>query len=110
MKEIETIESRIVYENKWMKVREDKVRRPSGAEGIYGVVDKADFVAIIPIEQNYIHLVEQYRYPVSGRYWEIPQGSWEERPEVNSSTVAIGELREETGLVAGKMEHIGHIY
>jgi len=89
---------------------EDKVRRASGAKGIYGVVDKPDFVAIIPIQQGFIHLVEQYRYPVEGRYWEIPQGSWEENPEADNSTVAAGELKEETGLVSGKMEYIGHIF
>jgi len=103
VKEIETIDTRVAYENKWMTVREDKVRRASGAEGIYGVVDKPDFVAIIPIHQSHIHLVEQYRYPVEGRYWEIPQGSWEENPKADKSIVAAGELKEETGLVAGKI-------
>ena len=49
MKEIETLESRVVYQNKWMSVREDKIRRASGVEGIFGVVDKADFVVILPI-------------------------------------------------------------
>ncbi|MGJ8676930.1 MAG: NUDIX domain-containing protein [Akkermansiaceae bacterium] len=110
MKEFETINSRVAYKNKWMTVREDKVLRPSGAEGIYGVVDKPDFVAIIPIHQGCIHLVEQYRYPVEGRYWEIPQGSWEESPESDNSIVAAGELEEETGLKAGKMKYIGHIF
>lgn len=43
MKEIETLESQVVYQNKWMSVREDKIRRASGTEGIFGVVDKADF-------------------------------------------------------------------
>jgi len=110
VKEIEKISSRVTYQNNWMTVREDKVRRASGAEGIYGVVDKPDFVAIIPVQNNFIHLVEQYRYPVEGRYWEIPQGSWEENPEADNSIVAAGELKEETGLVAGKMEYIGHIF
>ena len=110
MKEIETIGTRVAYENKWMTVREDKVRRVSGAEGIYGVVDKPDFVAIIPIHKGHIHLVEQYRYPVEGRYWEIPQGSWEGNPKADNSIVAAGELKEETGLVAGTMEYVGHIF
>lgn len=110
VKEIETISSRVAYKNNWMTVREDKVLRPSGAEGIYGVVDKPDFVAILPIQSNYIHLVEQYRYPVEGRYWEIPQGSWEENPDADNSIVAAGELKEETGLLAGRMEYIGHIF
>ncbi|MEM7257212.1 MAG: NUDIX hydrolase [Pseudomonadota bacterium] len=110
MKEIETLDSRVVYQNKWMTVREDKIRRASGADGIYGVVDKPDFVAILPIDNGFIHLVQQYRYPVGGRYWELPQGSWEENPTADNYTVAKAELREETGLIAGQISHIGHIY
>lgn len=110
MKEIKTIESRVVYENKWMRVREDRIRRPSGAEGIYGVVDKPDFVAILPIDNYKIHLVEQYRYPVERRFWEIPQGSWEDDPKADSRTVAAGELQEETGLISGTIVYIGHLF
>lgn len=108
--EIETLKSTVVYENKWMTVHEDKVRRPSGAEGIYGVVKKADFVVILPIQDGYIHLVEQYRYPVKKRYWELPQGSWEEKTDVDHKELAAGELREETGLVSKQMDYLGHQY
>ena len=110
MDEIETLSSSVVYQNRWMTVREDQIRRPSGAQGIYGVVDKPDFVAIVPIDDNLIHLVQQYRYPVQQRYWEIPQGSWESEPEVDHAEVAAGELREETGLTSNKLQYVGHIY
>ena len=110
MKEIETLESKVVYQNKWMSVREDIIRRASGAEGIFGVVDKADFVVILPIQDGYIHLVEQYRYPVEQRFWELPQGSWEGNPEADHALLAAGELKEETGLVANNMQYLGHQY
>ena len=110
MKEIETLESRVVYENNWMKVREDKIRRSSGAAGLYGVVDKPDFVAIVPIHGGCIHLVEQYRYPVEQRYWEIPQGYWETKPDADPAKVAAGELREETGLIAKSLHYVGHVF
>jgi len=110
MNEIKTISSKTVYENKWMRVREDKIQRPSGAEGIFGVVEKPDFVVIIPITDGYIHLVEQYRYPVQARYWELPQGSWEDNPDADPAIIAAGELREETGLIAGQMHYVGHQY
>ena len=110
MNEIEILDSRVVYQNKWMKVREDRIQRANGIEGIYGVVDKMDFVAIVPIEKNRITLVEQYRYPVGARYWEIPQGSWEEDPSADFATVAAGELREETGLIASRTQYIGHVF
>lgn len=76
--DIERICSRVVYENRWMRVREDAVRRRDGSDGIYGVVEKPDFVVIVPMEEDgRLHLVQQFRYPVGGRYWEFPQGSWE---------------------------------
>ena len=36
--EIVTVSSRIAYENKWLRLREDIVRRPDGSDGLYGVV------------------------------------------------------------------------
>ncbi len=106
MADIETISSRVVYHNKWMSVREDKIRRASGAEGIYGVVDKPDFAVILPIDGDRIHLVQQYRYTFKKRCWELPQGAWEAQPDIEPEQLALAELREETGLVAGRMIHV----
>lgn len=102
--------SRIVYANRWMTVREDDIRRQDGSNGIFGVVEKSDFALIIPRADDYFVLVEQYRYPVDGRFWEFPQGSWEEQPDMPPEALARAELEEETGYVAGKMEHIGHLF
>ena len=38
--EIETLASTVVYENKWMRLKEDKIRRSSGHQGVYSVVEK----------------------------------------------------------------------
>lgn len=108
--EIETRATRIVYENRWMRVREDAVRQQDGSSGIYGVVEKADFAIIAPIENGVIHLVEQYRYPVKRRYWELPQGSWEQAPNTDPLELARAELREETGLTAETMMHVGYLF
>ena len=105
-----TTATRIVYENRWMRVREDAIVRQDGSPGIYGVVEKADFAIIAPIDNGTIHLVEQYRYPVQGRYWELPQGSWEDAPGADPLELARAELREETGLTAQTMVHVGHLF
>ena len=110
MKEIETLESKIVYRNHWMSVREDKIKRQSGTSGIFGVVEKPDFAAILAIEDEYIYLVEQYRYAVEERYWEIPQGAWENKPDSDPLKLAAGELKEETGLKASRIQHVGFQY
>ncbi len=109
--DITTTGTRVVYENRWMRVREDTIRRRDGSEGIYGVVEKPDFVVIAPGEADgQLHLVQQFRYAVGGRFWELPQGSWEGAPGIDPIEVARGELREETGLDAAEMLGAGHLF
>jgi ADP-ribose pyrophosphatase len=108
--DVTTVRSRIVYENKWMKIREDQIRRRDGSLGIYGVVDKPDFVIIVPVQNGIVHLVQQYRYPIGRRQWEFPQGSWEAEPHADPLALARGELEEETGLLAGDIREAGHLY
>ncbi|MDW5314036.1 NUDIX hydrolase [Rhizobium sp. PL01] len=108
--EIMTLSSTAVYQNRWMKVREDIVERQDGSQGVYGVVEKNDFSLIVPIDAaGTVYLVEQFRYPVGKRFWELPQGSWEEQEGVDPLELAHGELQEETGLVADDMTYVGQL-
>ena len=102
--------SRVVYENRWMKVREDEIERRDGSRGIFGVVEKQDFVLVIPSDDTGLYLVQQYRYPVGGRFWEFPQGAWEQAPDADPADVARGELLEETGLVPKTLDYLGHLF
>ena len=108
--EIERLDGRVVYRNRWMTVREDRIRRGDGGEGIYGVVEKLDYALIVPLDGSRLHLVEQYRYAVGARHWEFPQGSWENAPEADMADVAAGELAEETGLRAGTLQRVGRVF
>ncbi len=110
--EIELVATRstVVYANRWMTVTEDQTVRPDGSAGVYGVVHKPDFVLVVPYENAGFHLVEQYRYVVKRRYWEFPQGSWEEHPGADPVRLARGELAEETGLTAAMLTPIGWLY
>ncbi|MGO8789117.1 MAG: hypothetical protein ACLQVL_17275 [Terriglobia bacterium] len=42
--------SREVCRNPWLRLREDRVERSHGVQGIYGVVDKHDCAVILPIQ------------------------------------------------------------
>ena len=53
-----------------------------------------------PWQDGCVTLVEQYRYPIRRRLWELPMGTCE--PGVSAAATAATELREETGLVAGQ--------
>lgn len=105
-----TLSSRIAYQNRWTRVREDEIVHPDGSPGLYGVVERADFVVVVPFRNGAVTLVEQFRYPIGARVWEFPMGMWEDRPDSDPATVAAGELREETGLVAAAMQHAGSIF
>ena len=107
---ITTLSSRTVYSNKWLSLREDKIKRQSGREGLYTVVEKPDFAIIIPVQDGMVTMVEQYRYPIGERQLEFPQGAWEENPDAPAEVLAAGELKEETGLVAGSMIHVAFQY
>jgi 8-oxo-dGDP phosphatase len=106
---VETLSSRQVYANDWMTVREDAVRRNDGSDGIYGVVDKPTAAVIIPRDGDRLHLVEQFRYPVGQRRWEFPMGTAPDRAELDPAELAVRELQEETGLVAGRMQLLGDL-
>jgi ADP-ribose pyrophosphatase len=105
-----TTSSRIAYENPWLRIREDQIIRPDGAPGLYGVVERADFVVIVPWQDGHLTMVEQFRYPVRARMLEFPCGVWEQAPGRDPALMAAAELREETGLLAGHMIHAGEIF
>jgi len=70
----QTLSSRQVYDNAWITVREDSVIRPDGERGIYGVVHfKHIAIGILAIEDDFIYLVGQFRYPLGQYSWEIPE-------------------------------------
>lgn len=109
---MQTLSSREVYRNPWMSVREDEVALPDGSRGLYGVVSRSDFALVIPREPDgSVWLVEQYRYAIGRRAWEFPQGTWAPGAKQGTTAeLAAAELREETGLRADELRHLGHLY
>jgi 8-oxo-dGTP pyrophosphatase MutT (NUDIX family) len=107
---IQQMSTREVYRSPWLSVREDVVRFASGAVGSYSVVDKRDFVLVLPYADGGFWLVEQYRYPVGRREWEFPQGGWAPGQDGTQQALAAAELREETGMIAESLVHLGRLH
>jgi 8-oxo-dGTP pyrophosphatase MutT (NUDIX family) len=100
-----TLASTPVYDNPWIRVSEFDVVNPSGRRGIYGVVHfKHRAIGAIPYESGEVWLVGQYRYPLRRYSWEIPEGGGKLRDSPLSA--AMRELKEETGLSAGRWDEI----
>ncbi len=101
-----TVSSRIVYENPWMRVREDQVIRPDGKPGIYGVLDTRIATGVVALTaQNEVYLVGQYRYTTDSYSWEIIEGGTDGGE--SALEAAKRELKEEAGLTASKWEELG---
>ena len=105
-----TLDSRVVYENPWITVRDDRVINPGGGENQYGHVHfKNRAVAIVPLDDDgFTWLVGQDRYTVGKFSWEIPMGG---APLAEDPLdAARRELKEETGLSAKRWTHLINLH
>lgn len=110
MTDIRRRATREVYRNRWLRLREDEIEYPDGTTGSYAVVEKQDFVVVLPWADGGFWLVEQYRYAVGARQWEFPQGGWSEGHSGTAVELASAELAEETGLRAERFRHLGRLF
>lgn len=101
-----TVATKCVYENPWIRVREDQVIRPDGKPGIYGVIEAKVAVGVMAVTADWeLYLVGQYRYPTKCYSWEIIEGG----AEHGEDPLLAGqrELREEAGILAFQWEMLG---
>jgi ADP-ribose pyrophosphatase len=101
----QTRSTRPVYENRWIRVREDVALLPDGSTTIYGVVECAECVGVLPfVEPDTVLLVGQHRYVAQDFYWEMPTGG--QHPGESPIEAAQRELGEEAGYEAGSLVKI----
>jgi len=85
-------------------VQLDKVRLINGhtSERLYFNHNGAS--AVLPVEGEFIYLVQQYRYPVGKTTWELPAGKREKGQTYLAC--ARAELKQETGMRAKTMKEV----
>ncbi len=99
-------DTKVVYQNPWIKVREDKVIRPDGKDGIFGVVEQKSGVSVIPLDaEGNVYLTQEYHYAVERITIEAISGGIDEGEDALQA--AQRELKEETGFVAKKWTYLG---
>ena len=103
--------SEVVYENRWIRVREDRLERADGSPGLYSVVEKRPAAVVLPLhDDETVTLVEQWRHPIGRWSWELPQGALDGEAETEPELIARTELAEETGLRAADLRHLSRLY
>ncbi len=105
-----TLSGKLIYENQWIRLDEYDVINPTGGQGIYGKVSFKNLaVGVLPIDEEMnTWLVGQTRYTLGEYSWEIPMGAVP-TPE-GYEQGALRELKEETGLIANKLEFLCKIH
>lgn len=98
----------VKYKNPWIEVREDKVIRPDGKDGICGVVTMKSGVTVLPYDsEGNVYLAEGYHYATERVAVEVPGGGIDGGESVLEA--AKRELQEEMGLVAAQWTDLGFI-
>jgi len=104
-----TTASRYVYRGRILNLRVDTVRLPDGHTTEREIVEHRGAVGIVPLDgAGNVTLVRQYRKPIERAILEIPAGTLD--PGEDPATCLHRELREETGLSAGKVQHLATYY
>lgn len=99
---------RDIYRGRIVHLTVEDVTLPNGHQTPLEIVRHPGAAAIATFDANGdVTLLRQYRHAAGGWLWEVPAGKLDpgEAPE----TCAARELREEAGLIAGHLEHLGSI-
>jgi ADP-ribose pyrophosphatase len=105
-----TLTSRPIYENPWLRLREDYAELPDGRSTVYGVVTLGHCVGVLPfVDDDHVLMIRQYRYVQrENDRWEMPTGGV--KPGETPEQAAQRELQEEIGYAAGRLDWVSTYY
>lgn len=99
-------DTKIIYQNPWIKIREDRVIRPDKKPGIFGVIEQRGGVSVIPMDYaGNVYLTKEYHYAIGRIDIEAISGGMDNGE--NALQAAKRELKEEAGLMAKKWTYLG---
>ncbi len=104
------LSSQDIFRGRILHVQRDTVRLPNGNEAVREVIRHVGAVCVVPLTGDGRVIVErQFRYPMDEVITEIPAGKLDS-PDEDPLAAAQRELREETGVTAGKWTCLGRFY
>ena len=104
------LSSQPIFDGDVLHIFKDTIRLPNGKQATREYTVHHGAVCILPLLENGDVLLEhQFRYPMGEVITEIPAGKLDS-PEEDPLAAARRELREETGVSAGKWTFLGRFY
>lgn len=105
----ELIKSEMILEGRAFKIRRDYLRTPNGRETRLEIIEHGGSVVLIPIDNDgNVLFVRQYRHAAGNDLLELPAGTRD--GDEPFEECAAREIREETGMEAGKLQKVGEFY
>ncbi len=100
-----TLDSVLVYDGDFLKVRKDRARLPDGQIHSREYIVHPGAVAVLAeLPNGKLVMERQFRYAAQREFIEIPAGKID--PHEDILITAQRELLEETGYVAGEWQHL----
>ena len=105
----QVLDSELILERKWLRVRQERVRTAGGVViDEFHVIEASPWAAVICVtEEQELVLVQQYRHGHGGPSLELPAGVIE--PGEDALSAAQRELGEETGYEAPVWQNLWQI-
>ena len=101
--------SETLLQGRVFKIRRDTLKTPAGRETKLEIIEHGGSIVLVPInEQGEMLFVRQYRHAATKDLLELPAGTRDGNEAFEEC--AAREIREETGMQAGKLEKVGEFY
>jgi ADP-ribose pyrophosphatase len=105
----ELIKSEVLLQGRAFKVRRDTLKTPDDRETKWEIVEHGGSIVLLPVDnEGNLLFVRQYRTAAGKELLELPAGTRDENEPFEKC--AAREIREETGMEAGKLQKLGEFY
>ena len=109
----EVLDSKLIFDGKFIKIHLDKVRFPNGEIIEKEVVDRINGVSVLPIKNDKLLLIREYLPSIDRYIWKVPGGGIEGgvgTPIESPIEAAQRELSEEIGYKSNNLELLFETY
>lgn len=109
MPTFEFLRSEVLMKGRAFTIRRDTLKTPDGRETKFEIVEHGGSVVIVPVDADgSLLFVRQYRHAAEMDLLELPAGTRD--GDEPFEDCAAREIREETGMEAGTLKHVGSFY